>query len=86
VGSEELSVWSCCNVLLIFLILVLRRLGSTGEVIVVMGDSAGGNLATALTIAAIVDGIRRPDSLILCYPNVNMTNESSPRFVFGCEA
>lgn len=36
--------------------------------IILTGDSAGGNLAAAITIACIKKGIRKPDGLFLMYP------------------
>ena len=36
-----------------------------------MGDSAGGNLAAAITIMAITRGFRVPDGIILAYPGKN---------------
>ena len=36
--------------------------------IVLVGDSAGGNLVAALTILAIMRNYRKPDGLILSYP------------------
>jgi len=44
------------------------KLGITPKKIILVGDSAGGNLITALTIMAIQRGYRVPDGLILAYP------------------
>ena len=38
--------------------------------IVIAGDSAGGNLALAVTFLAIKNGIRIPDGLQLSYPGI----------------
>lgn len=43
------------------------------EKIVVIGDSAGGNLVAALTVMAIERNYRVPDGLILCYPALNLS-------------
>ena len=43
--------------------------------IVLFGDSAGGNLVSALTIKAITSGFRVPDALLLVYPLSNMQAE-----------
>lgn len=44
------------------------HLGITPKKIVVVGDSAGGNLAAALTVMAIKRNYRIPDGVILAYP------------------
>ena len=46
----------------------MSLLGSTGERIIVVGDSSGGNLVTGLIIKAITEGFRVPDAAILIYP------------------
>jgi hormone-sensitive lipase len=38
-----------------------------------VGDSAGGNLVTAVTIMAINRGFRKPDGIILCYPALSLS-------------
>jgi len=43
------------------------------EKVVVVGDSAGGNLAAALTIMAIERKYRVPDGVILCYAALNVS-------------
>jgi hormone-sensitive lipase len=43
------------------------------EKIIVIGDSAGGNLVAALTVMAIERNYRVPDGLILCYPALNLS-------------
>lgn len=43
-------------------------LGVKPETIILTGDSAGGNLACALTVRAIRDGFRVPDGLVVSYP------------------
>ncbi|EGR32534.1 hypothetical protein IMG5_079040, partial [Ichthyophthirius multifiliis] len=40
--------------------------------IVLVGDSAGGNLITSLTLRCIKSGVRYPDGLLLCYPALNL--------------
>ena len=41
------------------------QLGIMPEKIVLVGDSAGGNLVTAITMLAIQTGFRMPDQIIL---------------------
>ena len=41
--------------------------GSTAERVVVCGDSAGGNLATTVTLRAISNSVRKPDSILSTY-------------------
>ena len=48
-----------------------RLLGSTGERIIVAGDSAGGNLVTTITMQAIQRGVRVPDGQFLVYTPFN---------------
>jgi len=51
--------------------------------ITLVGDSAGGNLVLGVTFKAIESNLRKPDSLILAYPAVNMCKIVSPsRLVF----
>ncbi|XP_014668106.1 PREDICTED: hormone-sensitive lipase-like [Priapulus caudatus] len=57
-------------------------LGSTGERICVVGDSAGGNLVTALTLRAITNGVRVPDGLLTIYtPFVALYTPSPSRLL-----
>lgn len=39
---------------------------------VLVGDSAGGNLVAALTILCIKSGVRVPDGILLAYPALNL--------------
>ena len=52
-------------------------LGRAPSQIIVSGESAGGNLALSMTLAAIQKGYRVPDGLLLGYP---CTNLDSSRF------
>ena len=40
--------------------------------LIITGDSAGGNMSTALYIKCINDNVRKPDGLLLCYPALNL--------------
>ncbi|PRP88974.1 hypothetical protein PROFUN_02252 [Planoprotostelium fungivorum] len=55
-----------------------HKLGSSAKKVIVVGDSAGGNFAAAVTIRAITERIRIPDSLIMCYPALYMLYVPSP--------
>ncbi|GAB6027406.1 hypothetical protein CHUAL_001677 [Chamberlinius hualienensis] len=44
-----------------------HKLGSTGEVVCVVGDSAGGTLLTGVIIKSIEFGIRKPDGFLSIY-------------------
>lgn len=50
-----------------------QYLGINPEKIILVGDSAGGNLVAAVTIMAIERNYRRPDGLILCYPALTLS-------------
>ena len=49
-------------------------LGVEPKKIILMGDSAGGNLVAALTNYLILGGYRVPDFNILAYPGINVFN------------
>jgi hormone-sensitive lipase len=49
------------------------KLNIKPEKIILIGDSAGGNLVAALTIMAINKCFRIPDGLILCYPALSLS-------------
>jgi hormone-sensitive lipase len=57
-------------------------LGSTGENIVLVGDSAGGNLITACTIKCIEMGIRKPKGLLNIYAALSLNFKDSPSRFF----
>lgn len=48
------------------------------EALIVVGESAGGNLAAAVAIATIELKLRRPDGLLLCYPCLNLSTAPAP--------
>jgi hormone-sensitive lipase len=51
-----------------------------------VGDSAGGNLVTAVTIMAIERKFRVPDGLILCYPALNINKHYfTPSFLLALD-
>lgn len=52
------------------------------EKIVVAGDSAGANLAMAVTMKAITKNIRVPDGVLLAYAPLDLTKVSTPSRVF----
>lgn len=45
--------------------------------IIVCGDSAGGNLAAALTVLAIKERVRVPDGVLLSYPALNLEGKTA---------
>eukprot|EP01119_Soliformovum_irregulare_P011783 TRINITY_DN2985_c1_g2_i3.p1 TRINITY_DN2985_c1_g2~~TRINITY_DN2985_c1_g2_i3.p1 ORF type:complete len:599 (+),score=134.14 TRINITY_DN2985_c1_g2_i3:190-1986(+) len=55
-----------------------HRFGTTGRNVVVIGDSAGGNLVAAVTLMAISQQTRVPDGMILVYPATHMHFVPSP--------
>ena len=54
-------------------------LGWSGKRIVVVGDSAGGNLCLSLTLRCVLEGVRTPDAVMAFYPalNVNLALSAS---------
>ncbi|KAI0986362.1 hypothetical protein GJ496_004883 [Pomphorhynchus laevis] len=60
-----------------------KPMGWTGDNIVFVGDSAGGNIVTAVLLKAIDEGIRVPDQLFLFYPALNITSDLSPSRLVG---
>lgn len=48
-------------------------LGINPAKIILVGDSAGGNLVSALTTLCIERKFRKPDGLILCYPAMSLS-------------
>ncbi|RXG73536.1 Hormone-sensitive lipase, partial [Armadillidium vulgare] len=55
-----------------------KLLGTTGSRIFLTGDSAGGNLVTALTIRCLELGIRPPDGLFLIYTPFTVKIQPTP--------
>ena len=52
--------------------------GTTGERIVLVGDSAGGNFAFGVCMKLKELGLRMPDSILSIYPNVNASTSATP--------
>lgn len=57
---------------------VEEQLGYTPKKVILVGDSAGGNHAAAVTIKAIMDKKRIPDGLLLAYPAADLRRKFSP--------
>ena len=55
-----------------------KNLGTTGEKIVFTGDSAGGNLVTAVILKSIMHNIRLPNCLVVAYPTYRIQYYPSP--------
>ena len=54
----------------------LKKMNLNPSKIILIGDSAGGNLISAISVLAIKWGIRVPDMLILLYPALQFSIES----------
>ncbi|CAF5200074.1 unnamed protein product, partial [Rotaria magnacalcarata] len=54
------------------------KLGWTGKTLLLVGDSAGGNLITIVTIKAIEAGLRKPDGIICFYTPFLLRYSISP--------
>lgn len=50
----------------------LKYFGIDTKKVILTGDSAGGNLVSAITIACIKKGVRKPDGLFLMYPGMHL--------------
>lgn len=61
----------------------LDALGSTGEKIILVGDSAGGNLVTTCVINCIELGIVKPDGLLVAYGAFVMNVVKTPSRFMG---
>lgn len=57
---------------------MVKHLVSTHKKIVFAGDSAGGNLALAVMIRAIKEGLPRPNAIVLTYPATYLQFSASP--------
>ena len=60
------------------IVILLFTSGTTGERIVLVGDSAGGNFAFGVSMKLKELGIRMPDSIVSIYPNVNASTSATP--------
>lgn len=59
-------------------IVFLLPAGTTGERIVIVGDSSGGNFAFGVSMKLKELGLRMPDSILSIYPNVNTSSSATP--------
>ena len=55
-----------------------EKLGWSGEKVCVTGDSAGGNLAVAVSLKCVQENLRRPDGIVLFYPVLSVELAISP--------
>jgi len=53
-------------------------IGTTAERVCIVGDSAGANLAVAVSLKALVSGIRQPDGILSIYGCLLMKYTPSP--------
>lgn len=61
-------------------------LGIKVEKIIVVGDSAGGNLSAALTSMCVQRNCRKPDGVVLVYPALNMDMKAFvPSFLYSID-
>jgi hormone-sensitive lipase len=64
--------WQVYNLIINY---VEETLGIKPEKIVLVGDSAGGNLCMALTLMAIKRQVRIPDGVLLAYPALDLSTQ-----------
>lgn len=55
-----------------------KRLGTTGRKVIVVGDSAGGNLCAGLALQCIQLSLPKPDHVLACYPSLLCQMYPSP--------
>jgi hormone-sensitive lipase len=67
-----------CTMAYAWILQNLALLGTTGEHIVLVGDSAGGNLAMTTAMKILEHGLRRPNRVVIVYPTLNCTVAVSP--------
>lgn len=67
--------WCTCTCKCVFCSL---SAGTTGERIVLVGDSSGGNFAFGVCMKLKELGLRMPDSILSIYPNVNASSSATP--------
>eukprot|EP00871_Galdieria_phlegrea_P003444 jgi/Galph1/40/GphlegSOOS_G4878.1 len=67
-----------CTYVYTWLLKYHRLLGTSAQRIVVIGDSAGGNLAVAMALKLITRGLRIPDGIVLAYPVLYLFPAWSP--------
>ena len=54
--------------------------------IILVGDSAGGNIVAAVTIMAIERNYRVPDGIVLCYPALSLDKfRFTPSLLLGID-
>jgi acetyl esterase len=63
-----------------------QRVGADPKRIYVIGDSAGGNLATVLTLLCRDQHLPQPDCQVLIYPGVTFTETPFPSRVYFAES
>jgi hypothetical protein len=60
------------------------RFGWSGERVCFTGDSAGGNLAVAVALRCVQEGVRGPDGLVIAYPVLCIEQQMSPSRLVWC--
>ncbi|OMJ78935.1 hypothetical protein SteCoe_21156 [Stentor coeruleus] len=76
------DVWQTWN----WIIQYGETIGINPNQYVIVGDSAGGNLALALTYKIIISGLPPPNGLVLAYPALNLDKNSfSPSLLFSLD-
>ncbi|OMJ65926.1 hypothetical protein SteCoe_37413 [Stentor coeruleus] len=66
------DIWQCYNWIIKF---SSEHLGISPSEIVLVGDSAGGNLITSLTLKLLESGSQLPDGLLMIYPSLGKNSE-----------
>ncbi|CAD8052530.1 unnamed protein product [Paramecium sonneborni] len=76
----------CWQVYMFILTFIEKYYNIVPNKVVLVGDSAGGNLVAALTIQAIKAGVRIPDGILLAYPALSLDiKQFTPSFLVSLD-
>lgn len=68
----------------VYELLIEGKLGFRPHRIILVGDSAGGTIASSVILRAIQEKARIPDGLVMFYPALNLTPSPTPSRLMNC--